>query len=46
VTGEFLTTEHTNIACYDKILLELKAVAALCEAHEAQLHNYLGATGM
>jgi GxxExxY protein len=45
--GTPLTQEYfADIACYDKILLELKAVAALCEAHEAQLHNYLRATGM
>jgi GxxExxY protein len=45
--GNRLTQEYfADVACFDKILLELKAVAHLVEAHEAQLHNYLKATGM
>jgi len=30
----------------DKIILELKAVKALNEIHEAQAHNYLAASGL
>jgi len=30
----------------DKVLVELKAVSALSKAHEAQLMNYLKATGV
>ena len=30
--------------CYDKIILEIKAVSALVDEHRAQLLNYLAAT--
>ncbi len=30
-----------DIVCFDKIVLELKAVNELHEVHRAQLHNYL-----
>lgn len=30
--------------CYDKIILEIKAVSALNDQHRAQIHNYLKAT--
>ena len=36
---------RADIICYDKIILELKAVKALLPEHEAQLQNYLRATG-
>lgn len=32
--------------CYDKIILELKAIKTLLPEHSTQLHNYLRATGM
>ena len=35
-----------DIVCYDKIILELKAVGALLPEHSAQLFNYLRATKM
>ena len=35
-----------DLICYDKIVVELKAVSALNDEHRAQLHNYLRATGM
>ncbi len=35
-----------DIVCWDKIILELKAVESLSPKHQAQLHNYLHATGM
>jgi GxxExxY protein len=31
--------------CYDKIIVELKAVSALADEHRAQILNYLNATG-
>jgi GxxExxY protein len=34
-----------DFICYDKILVELKAVSALCDEHRAQVLNYLSATG-
>lgn len=39
-------TYRADIVCYDKIILELKAVNALLPEHEAQILNYLKATGM
>ncbi len=33
-----------DFVCYDKIILELKAVSALTSEHEAQVLNYLKAT--
>ena len=36
---------RADIICYGKIILELKAVKALLLEHEAQLQNYLRATG-
>jgi GxxExxY protein len=35
-----------DFVCYDKIVVELKAVTALTDEHRAQVHNYLRATGM
>jgi len=35
-----------DFICFDKIIVEIKAVAALCDDHRAQLQNYLKATGM
>ncbi len=34
-----------DVICYDKIIVELKAVALLIDEHRAQVHNYLRATG-
>lgn len=31
--------------CYEKIVLELKAVKEITDEHRAQVHNYLKATG-
>ena len=31
--------------CHDQIVIELKAVKAICDEHRAQVHNYLKATG-
>ena len=35
-----------DLICFDKIVLELKAVSELAPEHRAQLHNYLKATGL
>jgi GxxExxY protein len=35
-----------DFVCYDKIIVELKAVSGLVEEHRAQVLNYLNATGM
>jgi GxxExxY protein len=34
-----------DFICYDKIIVEIKAVSALVDEHRAQLLNYLSATG-
>ena len=38
-------TYQPDLICYDKIVVELKAVKKTCDDHRAQLHNYLKATG-
>ena len=35
-----------DFICYDKIIIELKAVSELTDKHRAQVHNYLKATDM
>src|SRR5208282_1739756 len=35
-----------DFICYDKIVLELKAVTELTDEHRAQVQNYLKATGL
>jgi GxxExxY protein len=35
-----------DFVCYDKIIVELKAVSQLTDEHRAQVFNYLRATGM
>jgi GxxExxY protein len=34
-----------DFVCYDKIIVELKAIAEVDDVHRAQVHNYLRATG-
>ena len=34
-----------DFVCYGKIIVELKAVSALDDAHRSQVYNYLHATG-
>ena len=34
-----------DFVCYDKIIVELKAVSVILPEHEAQIINYLKATG-
>ena len=43
--GRPLKSKYTpDFICYDKIVLELKAVTALTDEHRAQVQNYLRAT--
>jgi GxxExxY protein len=42
IIGEYFA----DIIVEDSLVLELKAVSALCSEHEAQLMNYLKATGL
>jgi len=35
----------TDLICYDKIIIELKAVSKINNQHKAQLMNYMAATG-
>lgn len=39
-------TYKPDFVCFDKIIVELKAVSELAKEHEAQLFNYLKITGM
>ncbi|MBO6175996.1 MAG: GxxExxY protein [Treponema sp.] len=42
--GELLSKEYyADFVCYDKIIVELKAVTSLVKAHKAQVINYLKA---
>ena len=38
-------TFNPDFLCYEKIILEIKAVSALVDEHWAQVLNYLAATG-
>jgi len=40
------STYEPDFICFDKIILELKAVSALADEHRAQVLNYLNATGL
>ena len=39
-------TYKPDFICFDRIIVELKAVKELGDEHQAQIHNYLKATGM
>ena len=41
---ELKQTYKADFVCYDKIIVELKAVSALEDAHRSQVYNYLHAT--
>ena len=44
--GKVLQQEYVaDFVCYGKIIVELKAISQLNEVHEAQVFNYLKATG-
>ena len=38
-------TYKPDFICFDKIIMEIKAVSILNDDHRAQVHNYLKATG-
>ena len=42
---ELKQTYKADFVCYGKIIVELKAVSELCDAHRSQVYNYLHATG-
>ena len=45
--NEYLDKEYfADFICYDKIILETKALSELTTCHEAQVINYLKATGL
>lgn len=44
--GESVGHYVADIVVEDRVVIELKAVGSLTKAHEAQLLNYLKATGM
>lgn len=39
-------TYSPDFICFEKIVLEIKAVSSISDEHRAQVHNYLRATGM
>ena len=43
--GELKQKYKHDFICFDKIVLEIKAVSKLTDEHRAQIHNYLKATG-
>lgn len=45
--GRPLRSRYTpDFVCFDRMVLEIKAVSALTDEHRAQVINYLKATGM
>ncbi|MBQ8968534.1 MAG: GxxExxY protein [Bacteroidaceae bacterium] len=45
--GKMLGKEYrADFVCYDKIIVELKAVSEFVEEHYAQVYNYLKASGL
>ena len=41
---ELKQTYRADFVCYDKIIIELKAVSCLDNSHRSQIYNYLRAT--
>lgn len=39
-------TYKADFVCYDKVIVELKAVSDLADSHRSQVYNYLHATGL
>ena len=38
-------TYEPDFTCFDKVIVEIKAVSELIDVHRAAVHNYLKATG-
>jgi GxxExxY protein len=38
-------TYEPDFTCFEKVIVEIKAVSELTDDHRAQVHNYLKATG-
>lgn len=43
---KLIKTFRPDFIVFDKIIAEIKALAALCDEHRAQIQNYLNASGM
>ncbi len=43
--AELKQTYKADFVCFNKIIVELKAVSTLDDAHRSQVYNYLHATG-
>ena len=43
---ELKQTYRPDFICFDKIIIELKAISKLVKGYEAQVINYLNATGL
>ena len=43
---QFSQTFKPDLICFDSIIVELKAISAISGEHQAQVLNYLKATGM
>jgi len=44
--GQVLEQKYVpDYTCFDKVIVELKALKELCDEHRSQVHNYLKATG-
>jgi GxxExxY protein len=43
---ELATSYRADFICYDSVLVELKAISKISNAEEAQVINYLKATGL
>ncbi|MBI5690936.1 MAG: GxxExxY protein [Verrucomicrobia bacterium] len=45
--GQVLQRHYqADFVCYEKVIVELKAVSSLADEHRAQVQNYLHATGL
>jgi GxxExxY protein len=38
-------TYEPDVTCFERVIVEIKAVSELVDDHRAQVHNYLKATG-
>ena len=44
--GQVLQQKYVpDFICFEKVIVEIKALKDLCDEHRAQVHNYLKATG-